>query len=121
MIISIDFDGTIVRGTYPAIDGLMPYAKEIIRHLKADGHYLIINTCRNGAIAIDAVNYLLEQKIPFDRFNDNEPTNIAKYNSNSRKIYAHVYIDDKQVGGLPPWLTIYEMIQELEIKYLTKK
>lgn len=117
MIIAIDFDGTIVRGTFPAIDGLMPDARQYINMLKADGHYLIINTCRSGRQAIEAINYMLYSGIPFDRFNDNEPTSIAKYNSNSRKVYAHVYVDDKQVGGLPPWSEIYRYITDVENKY----
>jgi hypothetical protein len=117
MIIAIDFDGTIVRGQFPAIDGLTPDARQYINRMRADGHYIIINTCRSGQQAIDAVNYLLYAGILFDRFNDNEPTSVAKYNSNSRKVYAHVYVDDKQVGGLPPWSEIYKYITELENRY----
>lgn len=120
MIVAIDFDGTIVRGQFPAIDGLTPDSKQYIKMLKDDGHYIIINTCRSGQQAIEAINYLLECGIPFDRFNDNEPTSVAKYNSNSRKVYAHVYVDDKQVGGLPPWSKIYDWITEIENKYLGK-
>jgi len=118
MIVAIDFDGTIVHGQFPGIDGLVPDARQYINRLRADGHYIIINTCRSGLQAIDAVNYLLYAGIYFDRFNDNEPTQVEKYNSNSRKIYAHVYIDDKQVGGLPPWSVIYDYITEIENRYL---
>ncbi len=117
MIVAIDFDGTIIRGQFPAIDGLIPDSHEYINRLKADGHYIIVNTCRSGQQAIEAINYLLESGIPFDRFNDNEPTSVAKYNSNSRKVYAHVYVDDKQVGGLPPWSEIYNYITEIENRY----
>ena len=112
MIISIDFDGTIIRGKYPAIDGLMPYAKESIRELKDAGLYIIINTCRSGDHLTAAVNYLLEQGVPFDRVNDNHPEQIVMYNNNSRKIYAHVYIDDKNIGGFPGWLRTVELIYE---------
>jgi len=117
MILAIDFDGTIVRGQFPAIDGLVPDSKMYIKSLKNMGHYIIINTCRSGQNAIDAVNFLLHHEIPFDRFNDNEPTQVEKYNSNSRKVYAHVYIDDKQVGGLPAWSEIYDYICDVEAKY----
>lgn len=51
----------------------------------------------------DALNWLLEQGIPFDRINAHEPQNLARYGDDPRKIYAHCYIDDKQVGGLPTW------------------
>ncbi len=117
MILAIDFDGTIARGKFPNIDGEQPYAKETIQKLKNDGHYIIIHTCRSDKQLLDAINWLLERGIPFDRVNDNEPTNVAKYGNNSRKVYAHLYIDDKQVGGLPNWEEIYSLITEAENKY----
>lgn len=110
MILAIDFDGTICRGTFPNIEGESPYAGEIIRKLKADGHYIIINTCRSGQQLLEAINWLLQQEIPFDRVNDNEPAQIALHENNSRKVFADLYIDDRQVGGLPSWLAIYEYI-----------
>ncbi len=112
MILAIDFDGTIVRGKFPNIEGEQPYAKETIEKLKNAGHFVIINTCRTGDQLLEAINWLLEHGIPFDRVNDNEPRNVAKYGNNSRKVYAHIYIDDKQVGGLPDWNEIYNLVCE---------
>lgn len=120
MIIAIDFDGTICRGAYPNIEGLMPDAKRYIQRLKADGHYIIIYTCRSGDYLVDAINFLLENEIPFDRVNDNEPKSVALYQNNSRKIYAHIYIDDKQIGGLPVWSEIYKYITKKELEYKNK-
>lgn len=110
MIIAIDFDGTIVEDAYPAIGQLRPMAKEMIQRLKEDGHYLIINTCRCGDRLTEAVNFLLERRVPLDRVNSNNPKSVALYGSSSRKIYADIYIDDRQVGGLPPWRDMYEWI-----------
>jgi hypothetical protein len=56
------------------------------------------------------VNWLLEKQIPFDRINDNAPEQTSLYKNNSRKVYAHLYIDDKQLGGLPGWNEIYDSI-----------
>ena len=117
MIIAIDFDNTISRGKYPAIDGLQPYAKEAIIRLYESGHYLIINTCRSNDQLLDAVNWLLQQGIPFHRVNDNHPEQTAMYNNNSRKIYAHLYIDDKNIGGFPGWLQCEQIITEMELEY----
>lgn len=111
MILAIDFDGTICRGLYPNIDGLQPYAKETIKKLKEDGHYIIINTCRSGEQLLETINWLLEHGIPFDRVNDNAPEQITMYGNNCRKIFADIYIDDRQIGGLPSWLSIYEYIK----------
>ena len=117
MIIAVDFDGTLHTGKWPDIGAEAPYAGEVMRKLKADGHYLIINTCRTGDMLLKAINWLLRHDIPFDRVNDNCPTGIEQYGNNSRKIHAHVYVDDKQVGGLPPWRDIYDYITEKQQEY----
>lgn len=92
-----------------------------MQRLKNDGHYLIIWTCRCGDRQTEAINWLLEKGIPFDRINEHEPENLAKYETNARKVYAHLYVDDRQIGGLPPWQDIYNYITEEEQKYLDKK
>lgn len=120
MIIAIDFDGTISRGKFPAIDGLQPYAAEVINRLYQQGHYLIINTCRSGEQCLEAVNFMLQAGIPFHRVNDNHPDQTALYNNNSRKIYAHLYIDDKNLGGFPGWLQAEETINQMELEYQQK-
>lgn len=119
MIIAVDFDGTLHLGKFPDIGIPVPNAKRVMGQLKKDGHYLIINTSRSGDDLLNAINWLLENGIPFDRVNDNCPANVKKYGSNSRKIYAHLYVDDRQVGGLPPWDNIYEEIRSLEVKFKT--
>lgn len=106
MIISIDFDGTICRDQYPLIGCSVPYAIEVINKLKIAGHIIIINTCREGKLLTNAINWLLFSGIPFDRVNDNLQTAIDEYGSNARKIFADVYIDDRNFGGFPGWLTI---------------
>lgn len=114
MIIAIDFDGTICRGKFPAIDGQQPYAADTVNALYDAGHYIIINTCRSGEQLLEAINWMLNQGIKFHRVNDNHPEQTALYNNNSRKIFAHVYVDDKNLGGFPGWLQAYEAIQQKE-------
>ena len=117
MIIAVDFDGTLCMGTYPEIGSPKPYAVEVMNKLKADGHYLILWTCRRGERLEEAINCMLEQGIPFDRINAHDPVNLALYGDDARKVYAHCYIDDKQVGGLPTWPEIYDWITEQERKW----
>lgn len=115
MIISVDFDGVLHTGMYPTIGADVSDAVNCLRALHNDGHYIILNTCRQGVLLIEAINWLLQNEVPFDRVNDNNPQNTARYGSNSRKIYADVYIDDKQVGGLPDWHKIYEYINKVTL------
>lgn len=120
MIIAIDFDGTIHNGVWPAIGEPLPGAKEAINNLRAEGHYIIIWTCREGVQQTEMVNWLLARGIGFDRVNDHNPAQVSLYKNNSRKVYAHVYIDDKNIGGLPSWGEIALLIRRQEEEYQAK-
>lgn len=117
MIIAVDFDGTLHTGTWPGIGSPAPYAREMMQKLKNDGHYLIVWTCREGQRLTEAINWLLEKGIPFDRVNEHSPGVVEKYGYPARKVYAHCYVDDKQVGGLPTWPEIYEYITARQREY----
>ena len=117
MIIAVDFDGTIHDGQWPRIGEAMPGAREAINALRAEGHYIIIWTCREGRQQTEMVNWLLEKGIGFDRINDHRPDEVAAYGSNARKVYAHCYVDDKNVGGMLPWKDIVAWIRSREATY----
>ena len=110
MIIAIDFDGTIVHDAFPKIGPLQPYAKDVINRLHQAGHYIIIWTSRNNASLIEAVNYLLEKGVSFDRINDSEPENRSQYTHDTRKIYADIYIDDRNLSGFPGWIEVERLL-----------
>jgi hypothetical protein len=111
MIIAIDFDGTICFDAYPKIGCIQPYAVETINKLHAAGHYIIINTCREGERLNEAINWLLEKGIRFNRINDNHPDAAKKYEWNARKIFADIYIDDRNLGGFPGWVHVCNSIE----------
>jgi hypothetical protein len=108
MTIAVDFDGTLHDGEYPGTGAPVPGAADALQRLSAEGHYLIIWSCREGKTQIDMVNWLIKHEIPFNRVNDNIGCELYGYNS--RKVYADVYIDDHNVGGLPSWNEIYNII-----------
>lgn len=111
MIIAVDFDGTLHMGEWPNIGLPRAYAVHAMRTLKEDGHFIIIWTCREGREQTAMVNWLLEHGIPFDRVNEHHPQNIIEYGGDARKIFADLYIDDKQLGGLPDWDEILQTIK----------
>lgn len=122
MIIAIDFDGTIVQDAYPAIGEIMPGAREAINQLKADGHYIIIWTCRTGHYAHQVFDWLYENDIMFDRINESCPQNLADHNGiDTRKVFAHVYIDDRALLSLPPWPEIYKIVTQKATHEIKKK
>lgn len=121
MIIAVDFDGTLHTGEFPNIGKPADDAIEVMKILHNEGHYLIIWTCRCGERLTEAINWLLEHGIPFHRVNEHEPSNLAKYESNARKVYAHLYVDDRQIGGLPSWIEILDYVRVKEFEYKTSK
>ncbi len=113
MIIAVDFDGTIIEdNAYPDMGSMIPGADKALRQWKKDGHIIIMNSCRTGRYEADAVDFMLDNGIPFDYFNCNHPMQIEFYKMDSRKISADIYIDDKQLGGLPSWEEIDKLVKQ---------
>ena len=111
MIIAVDFDGTIVEHRYPAIGKERLFAIETLKRLNNDGHKLILWTVREGRLLEEAVEFCRERGVEFYAVNRDYPEEEKEKNSHfSRKLKADVWIDDRNVGGLPDWGTIYEMI-----------
>ena len=115
MIIAIDFDGAICRNKYPEIGDPMPLAIESIKKLKERGHDLILWTCRQGELLDDAVRWCEEHGIPFDLVNEHEPNNLKAFDGVAgNKVFANIYIDDRNLGGFPGWERAMELIKEAE-------
>ena len=111
MTIAVDFDGTIVEHCYPAIGPEKPFAIDTLKYLSAKRHKLILWTVREGELLDEAVAYCKSRGLEFYAINRNYPEEDLQKNSYmSRKLKADVWIDDRNVGGLPDWGIIYEMI-----------
>lgn len=114
MLIAVDFDGTIVEHKYPQIGEERPFATEILRKLIADRHKVVLWTLRTGDLLDEAVKWCADRGVNFYAIN-NEHSQMfdeAKDPSFSCKLNADVWIDDRNVGGLPDWPTIYKIITE---------
>ncbi len=113
MIIAVDFDGTIVEHKYPAIGRELPFAIETLRKLQSDRHKLILWTVREGGLLEEALSFCRERGLEFYAVNRDYPEEERDRNNHfSRKLKADVFIDDRNLGGLPDWGTIYRMIKQ---------
>lgn len=113
MTIAVDFDGTIVKHEYPRIGKEIPFAIQTLKMLAKDGHRLILWTVREGELQEEAVNWCRERGVEFYAVNKDYPEEEqSKNNHYSRKLKADIWIDDRNVGGLPDWGTIYRIITE---------
>ena len=113
MIIAVDFDGTLVENRYPEIGQEIPFAVDTLKMLIRDHHRLILWTCREGQLLDDAVGWCRERGVEFYAVNRDYPEETPDNNPQfSRKLKADLFIDDRNLGGLPDWGTIYRMIKQ---------
>ncbi len=109
MNIAIDFDGTIVEHAYPAIGKPIPFAIETLLQLQKDNHKLILWTVREGDLLQEAVDYCAERGLYFYAVNENY---MGEDRSKAgRKLGVDMFIDDRNLGGLPDWGVIYNAVQ----------
>jgi len=110
MIIAVDFDGTIVEHAYPNIGKEVPFATEALKLLQKDRHQLILWTVRENEMLEEAVQFCKERGVEFYAVNQSMP-DMVEEQFTSRKITADLFIDDRNLGGLPDWGVIYQMIK----------
>ena len=112
MIIAVDFDGTIVEHKYPKIGREKPFAIDTLRRLASEGHKIVLWTSREGELLQDAIHFCKERGLTFYSVNSDTPTGSLTFTdrTTSTKLIADVYIDDRNLGGLPDWGEIYEMV-----------
>ena len=111
MIIAVDFDGTIVQHRYPEIGKEIPFAIDTLKMLIQDRHLLILWTVREGKLLEDAVEWCRNRGVEFYAANKNHPEEDYSDLNFSRKLKADLFIDDRNIGGLSDWGTIYKMIK----------
>ena len=125
MVIAVDFDGTIVEHRYPAIGKEKEGAIDTLKRLAKEGNKLILWTVREGELLDEAVAFCRSRGLEFYAVNSNLPQNelfLSSAKSVSGKVSADVYIDDRNLGGLPDWDTIYSMINGLRAqRYRVRK
>lgn len=112
MVIAVDFDGTIVEHMYPKIGKEIPFATDTLKELIKDGHQLILWSVREDGLLQEAVDWCHRRGVDFWAVNKDYPEEErSKNNHFSRKLKVDMFIDDRNVGGLPDWGTIYQMIK----------
>lgn len=112
MTIAVDFDGTIVEHRYPKIGEEIPFATETLKILAQERHKLILWTVREGELLEEAIEWCRQRGVFFYSVNKDYPEEEKSHNGFSRKLKADLFIDDRNLGGLPDWGTIYQMIHE---------
>ena len=113
MKIAVDFDGTIVEHKYPEIGKVRPFAFQTLKMLQEKGHLLVLWTYRSGIYLDEAVEFCRKNGLEFYAINSDYPEEVYDGNK-SRKIDCDYYIDDRNIGGLPEWGEIYQLLHPNE-------
>ena len=123
-IIAVDFDGTITRrNTFPNKPhpgDLADHCAEVLQQLHEAGFIIILYTCRKGKKFYDAVRYCCEMGIPLDYANENADEAIEVFGGDCRKVFAHHYLDDCNLGGFPGWLEAERIIMGVDNERLSE-
>ena len=97
-IIAVDFDGTLCENKYPNIgepnDELINYLKR----RRDEGDKIILWTCRDADLLREAVLWCYSHGLIFDAVNENLPEIVESFGSDTRKIFANIYIDDRAMN-----------------------
>ena len=84
---------------------------DTLKKLAEEQHRLILWTVRHGELLDDAVRFCKQRGLEFYAVNRNYPEEKEEASSQYiRKLQADLWIDDRNVGGLPDWGIIYQMI-----------
>lgn len=110
MNIAVDFDGTIVTHAYPAIGKERPFAVQTLKMLQREGHRIVMWSVREGELLDEAVEWCRQRGLEFYAVNKDYPEETAEHAQYSRKLKVEMFIDDRNIGGLPDWGTIYDII-----------
>lgn len=110
--LAIDFDGTIVEDAYPSIGKPKIFAFETLKKLQSEGYRLILWTYRHGKSLEEAVEFCRKNGVEFYAVNSSFEGEVFDDETQSRKIDADLFIDDRNLGGFPGWGEIYNIISE---------
>ena len=97
-IYAVDFDGTLCENAWPDIGKPNYTLIQILKALREKGDKIILWTCRTADRLDEAIAWCKKQGLEFDTVNENLPEIIGQFGTESRKVFADVYIDDKVIS-----------------------
>jgi len=102
-IVAVDFDGVLCKDMFPEIGEEHREAVELVKQLKSAGAKVILWTCRRDDRLTDALKWCTARGLWWDEVNSNTKENIEKYGGDTRKVFAHLYLEDKAISFPMPF------------------
>ena len=94
-IMAVDFDGTLVEDDFPDIGRERFNMCNFVRNAQYLGIRTILWTSRTGDALKAAIEWCEDHDLHFTTVNENIPEVIELTGYDTRKVYANVYIDDR--------------------------
>jgi hypothetical protein len=94
-IIAVDFDGTLCENSFPYIGIEYAGIVDRLKNLQSRGAKLVLWTCRRDELLRVAEEWCADRGLVFDAVNENTKENIAEFGKETRKVFAHYYLDDR--------------------------
>jgi hypothetical protein len=119
--VAIDFDGCLARKAWPAVGEEMPGSMAFLKWIGEQEWWIVLWTCRSAKKLDDALDWLAERGFGsawWTAINATPQPITAQYGHDSRKIGAHIFLDDLAVGfpvtkdGIPDWDRIKAELEE---------
>lgn len=95
MTIAVDFDHTLCHSVWPGTGEPNRPVIEKLKKLQAEGHHLILWTCREGDLLDQAIAWCRNYGLEFEAINDNPKWLQEKFGNNCRKIGVDYFLDDR--------------------------
>ena len=96
-VFAVDFDGTLCKERWPEIGPPNQALIDWVIFEQKRGVKLILWTMREGATLDAAVEWCRQHGLEFDAVNDNIQFMKDRFHNNPRKVFADVYIDDRNM------------------------
>lgn len=94
-VIAVDFDGTLCENKWPEIGKPNLKLFDYLKDQQEMGAKIILRTCRTGDELSNAIEWCHDYGLYFDEVNRNVEESIKLFGEDTRKIFAHEYIDDR--------------------------
>jgi len=124
-VLAIDYDGTLFHGTWDVRgDPIIPVIEQAKRFAAHPGCDVILWTCREEVLLVEAVERCAEIGLTFDAVNMNTDETLVWNRLTfgrlgqtcGRKIYADLYVDDKSPGSVEHFLGLDPEEEWLKVK-----
>lgn len=101
-IAAVDFDGLLVENKFPEIGEIRQPMFNAVKRLQENGWKIILWSCRTGGMLKDAVEFCVQHGLVPDAVNENLKEVQEYFGGDTRKVFANIYLDDRNAQYSPP-------------------